>query len=78
MTGEVFGTGTNKIPGSTQIEGIGTTNFGGRSLKLMINVVQFIVNMRNFEKKSVPRETNGQDQTTPETSLSHLCHSLNW
>ena len=49
---------THKVPGSTQIEGFGTTNFGEGA----------IMNMTNSEWRStsVPRETNGQDQTTPE------------
>ena len=49
---------THKVPGSSQIEGFDTTNFGEGA----------IMNMTNSEWRStsVPRETNGQDQTTPE------------
>ena len=58
MTGGALGTGTNSFGTrfSTQIEAIGTTNFGA------------IVNMRNSQKTSTSifHETNGKDQTTPE------------
>ena len=45
---------THKVPGSIQIEG-----FGAKGA---------IMNMTNSERRStsVPRETNWQDQTTPE------------
>ena len=72
---------THKVPGSTQIEGIGTTILGAGA----INIVQLIMNMTNSEWRStsVPRETNGQDQTTPEhvtvasVSLSALLEAKN-
>ena len=59
---------THKVPGSTQMEGIGTTNFGGKSQYLIINIVQSIVDIRNSEERSTsaPQKTNGQDQTTLE------------
>ena len=72
---------TDKLPGSTQIEGIGTTNFGAR----LINIVQLIMIMTDSERRStsVPREINGQDKTTPEhvtvasVSLSALLKAKN-
>ena len=50
------------------MEGIGTTNFGRKSQCLIINVIQFIVNIRNSKERSTsaPRKINGQDQTIPE------------
>ena len=62
-----FGAGpTRRVPGSTQIEGIGTPPILGEE------------SMRNSEKRStsVPRETNGQDQTTPDTSRWYLCEKV--
>ena len=72
---------THKVPSSTQIEGIGTTSFGEGA----INIVQLIMDMTNSEKRSpsVPLETNGQDETTPEhvtvasASLSALLKAKN-
>ena len=69
---------THKVPGSTQIEGIGTTNFGGRSYQLIMNMTN-----SEWRSTSVSRETNGQDQTTPEhvtvasVSLSALLKAKN-
>ena len=49
---------THKVPGSTQIEGFGTSNFGEGAIMNMT--------YSEWRSTSVPRETNGQDQTTPE------------
>ena len=50
------------------MEGIATTNFGGKSQYLITNIIQFIVNIRNSEEgsTSAPGKINGQDQTTLE------------